>query len=236
MPHPDDNTEWVELYNPTNQAIDLSNWKIKDGNTSTSDDLTLTGQINPLSFISFDHAKGWLNDTGNETITLLDNNAQIMDSYTYSGTIRGKTYGRQPDGLGWIANLDPSKGSSNGEQSTPSPTPTPSPDPTASPTPTPKKTTAPTNAPTASPTYLSTPAPRSTPVPTINKSIRIAAIATATASVTASASSSPKIEIKNQKQTNPFIWVGLVLILMGTSGIGYIYLKNNDKIPVKFRK
>ncbi len=126
MAKPDDNIEWIELYNPTNQIVDLTGWKLKDGNSSTTDDLTLSGQISALGFITFDHDKGWLNDTGTETITLLDQNSNAIDSYSYSGATSGKTYGRQPDGESWQSNLIATKGSTNGGAS-PSPSPSSSP-------------------------------------------------------------------------------------------------------------
>lgn len=133
---PEDNIEWVELYNPTNQLVDLSGWIIKDGNTLTSDDITLDGQIPQYGFRVFEHAKGWLNDTGDETVTLHDG-SNTIDSYQYNGATTGKTFGRQPDGGSWVANLSPTKGSSNGAASTftPSPTLTISPSTTPSPTP-----------------------------------------------------------------------------------------------------
>ena len=131
---------------------------------------------------------------------------------------------------------------------TPTPTPTPSPTltPTAtpnptktpSPAPTPKKTTAPTNTPTSAQTSTPTPSltftPKSTPSPSITQKYRIASVAAV--STSASAFPSPEIEIKNQKQTNPFLWIGIFLILLGTGSIGYIYLKSNGKIPLKFGK
>ena len=131
MAKPDDDTEWVEIYNPSNQTIDLTSWLIKDGNTSSSDDITLNGQIDPLAFKTFDHDKGWLNDTGTETIILL-NGSTTIDSYQYSGAAQGKTFGRNPDGSSWTSNLTPTKNSSNSQTSSPSPSPTPSPSATSS--------------------------------------------------------------------------------------------------------
>ena len=57
-----------------------------------------------------------------------------------------------------------------------------------------------------------------------------ASVAAATASARSSTPSA-EVEVKNQRQTNPIIWVGLILIFAGASSIGYIYLKKNAKIP-----
>ncbi len=251
MANPSDSIEWVELYNPTDQTVDLSNWKIKDGNSSTNDDLTLTGQITPFSFSTFDHTSGWLNNSGNEIVTLLDNKNQTVDNYQYSGTSKGKTYGRQPDGGEWIAALDPSKDNSNGTSSTPSPAPdptsTPNPQPTPSPTPTPQSsaatsksktsTTSKTPTPSANP---STPQPTTLNIPTtptnqtsgVKTTYQIASIA----GITSSATPSPTISVKSQKQTNYFLWAGIIMIFAGISLVGYIIFRKNANTHIKLRR
>lgn len=126
------------------------------------------------------------------------------------------------------------------------------PSPTSTPTPTPKPTPTPTPKPTAKPSPTATPIPTHTPIPapTISSSAnpsegpsfawarRIASSAYQIATVAGAQTSTPegKVDIKDQKQTNPFIWIGLVLIFMGISSVGYIYLKSNGKIHFKFRK
>lgn len=57
--------------------------------------------------------------------------------------------------------------------------------------------------------------------------------ATASAKIT---TPSAEVEVKNQKQTNPFIWIGLIFIFAGVGLIGYIYLKKNAKIHIPFGK
>lgn len=56
------------------------------------------------------------------------------------------------------------------------------------------------------------------------------------AAVTASATPTTQISVKSQKQTNYFVWAGIVLILTGTFSIGYIYLRKHASIHIKFRK
>lgn len=235
MANPTDNTEWVELYNPTNQAIDLSNWKLKDGNSLTRDDLTLSGQINSFSFITFNHDKGWLNDTGDETITLLDNTGQIVDNYQYSGTTKGKTYGRQPDGLNWQSNLEPSKGSSNGE---PLPIPSPTPSPTLLPSPISTPSTSPSISKTKSTTSVSsspspTPSAHVTPSPSPQRLVTTTTVPktkSQIAAVAARASATPSVEVKSEKRPNYIPWIGLVLVVCGIGSLIYIYL-SRKKLP-----
>lgn len=67
----------------------------------------------------------------------------------------------------------------------------------------------------------------STPKPIL----KIASIA----GVTSSSTPEPTVEIKSQKQTNPFVWMGAIFIFAGAGAVVYIYLKANGKIPFKFR-
>lgn len=133
---------------------------------------------------------------------------------------------------------------------TPTPTPTPTPSPTSSPTPsptptsiktptpapTPKKTQSPTSTPTVTFSHSYTPSPTSKPTPSnpgkTETSYRIASVAGATviASASATTSSSSNVEVKDQRQVNPMVWIGLIFIFAGTGSIGYIYFKKNGKI------
>lgn len=122
--------------------------------------------------------------------------------------------------------------------STPSPTPTPTPAPTqtSSPAPIPKKSTSPTDSPSTAPSPSpstdppNTPDLSKTPIATNKLIYHIASVAAATTS----AAPMGKVEVKNEKQTNPFVWVGLVFIFAGVAAIGYIYLIKNAKIHIPF--
>ncbi|MBI2596825.1 hypothetical protein HYW41_01600 [Candidatus Daviesbacteria bacterium] len=136
-----------------------------------------------------------------------------------------------------FASATPSPEPSPTQTPTPSSTPTPTPTPKPKPTPTPK-TPAPTpiqSGPTASPS----PPVTSTPKASLSKSIitpkpnyRIASVAAATASATPSA----KVAVKNQKQINYFVWIGIIFIFAGISSLGYIYLRKNANLHIKFRR
>lgn len=139
--------EWVELYNSFNEIVNLTEWKITDGNTSTSDDLILNGCIANQGFRSFSRSSGWLNDTGGDTINLKDSNGNQIDQVIYgSGGIvgipqSGRSASRVPDGnQSWVI-LDSATQQNDNCQifPTPSPSPvsTPIQTPTAIPSPTP---------------------------------------------------------------------------------------------------
>lgn len=130
---------------------------------------------------------------------------------------------------------------------------TPSPIPSSTPTPTPAPTPTPTPVPTTSSSSKTKATTPKTPAPTINLpppsvqeivvvslpvkaspkiEYRIASVAAAVASATPAAS----VEVKNQKQTNPFALIGIFLIFAGVTILGYIYLRRNANHRIKLRK
>lgn len=142
--------EWVELYNPDTESADLAGWILKDGNQSTSDDILLSGVIEPGDYLVFTHEKGWLND-GGDTISLIATGSASADSVTYSAVGEGKTYARIPDDSeNWSSDADPTQGA-------PNPAPLPSPSVVPSPE------SSPHQAPSPAPTPIETPAPSALP-------------------------------------------------------------------------
>lgn len=115
MPRPDQEDEWVELYNPTDQTISLVGWALDEGdqNPKTLDHL---GSILPNSFVVYEHTSAnWLDNAG-ETLELLllNPSSQVVDSYTYTSTTEGVSIGRETDGAALFAPcLAVSKGTTN---------------------------------------------------------------------------------------------------------------------------
>lgn len=121
LSHPSSGNDWIEIYNPTSNNIDLSSWTLVD---STSTMKTLSGTITSNGFTSFD-VSNRLNNTG-DNIYLKDSSGSTIDSYSYStdpGT--DKSIGRSPDGGNWTTLTSLSKGSSNGNGQSTAPTSTP---------------------------------------------------------------------------------------------------------------
>jgi len=163
--------EWVELFNSSEQAVDLDGWEIQDGNTKTTDDLTITGIINSKSFLVFEHPKGWLNDSYDsekgycDIVKLFNNtdNPDPLDSVSYSSVAENLSYSRIPDGTGdFIANTNISPNSFN--QTPPTSIPTDMPTVTSTPSPTCSTTPSPISKVTAS-SLTSTITPTPTPIP-----------------------------------------------------------------------
>lgn len=133
MPHPSPGNDWIEIYNPTSNNIDLANWILVD---STSTMKTLSGTVNTNGFITFDVSKR-LNNSG-DSIYLKDASGNTIDNYSYNSDPGiNKSIGRNPDGGTWTILTSSSNGLSNGGSS---PTPTLLPTPSSTSTPTPSST------------------------------------------------------------------------------------------------
>ncbi len=157
----DGNSQWVELYNPTDSDIDISGWVIDDSGGSEKyviPDKSMTGA---KGYIVFESTKFNLNKASEDTIRLFANEV-LIDSYSYSGSITdGYSIGRKEDGIPeWVVFGSPSRGSSNNSSTTiPTNTPVPTNTPTPSNTPTPTKIPTPTK----NPTLTKTPTPSKVP-------------------------------------------------------------------------
>jgi hypothetical protein len=151
LPDPDgDDTdnEWIEIFNPDN--LDLNGYVLEDKNGKK---IILTNIVDKWAVI-YPHGEGGfaITNTGS-TIKLYESSlsTEPINSYSYEGSTKGKSWGRLPDGgAEYALVLDPSPGSSNQ-----APTPTPTPIPTL--------TSTPTSTPTLTPTPTPIPIPTATP-------------------------------------------------------------------------
>lgn len=142
---PASDPEWIELYNNSDETVDISGWKFVDAanhsKTITSSSLSAHG------YFVFENPSGWLNNSGQESLFLKNISDELIDSVIY-GTggivgipIENKSMGRSPDGSSnWLNNLEWSRGSPNIVATiTVSPNPTQAPSSTPTPSPTPAK-------------------------------------------------------------------------------------------------
>lgn len=121
--------DWIELYSPGSDAVDLSGWYI------TNDALNLTQYQFPLgggqavivpggfllvwaddqSFQGDLHANFLLNDGGGTVLLVGPDGTTVVDQLTYGGVATNSTFGHVTDGTGALATLAaPTPGASNG--------------------------------------------------------------------------------------------------------------------------
>lgn len=107
-------TEWVEIYNPGPESVNLSSWSLED-NSNHNKNISALGTIGLGEFKVKEEAEGWLNNTGGDWIFLKDSAGKIIDSHSYSGTISDdQSIGREDDmGNIWQSCTTPTKGGSN---------------------------------------------------------------------------------------------------------------------------
>jgi hypothetical protein len=158
-------SDWVEIYNSSEEPVDLSNYILRD--STESNKLDLSGTIEGKSFAIFDWSNK-LNKTDDTIKLLLKADSSQIDQIIYGSQelqapVENQTGGRNPDGSSTLVIFSSStKGTSNNSSSlaptstsTPTPTskPTHSPVPTKTPKPTPTtKSSSPTPVKSNSPT------------------------------------------------------------------------------------
>ncbi len=154
-------SEWVELCNPSEQAVDLSAHYLMDQLSTPSVLLTFANQsIAPLSALIVNITGSKLNNAG-DSILLYSPNNQVMDQVTYENATSGQSFSKITSNQTLVTS-SPSPGMCLAQHFPPTPTPTPTHTPT--PLPTPTSTPIPTATPLPIPT--STPKPSNTPTPT----------------------------------------------------------------------
>lgn len=195
--------EWVELYNHSDTDINLHGWVLKDSDDSHQRLIeNTTIPAHGYLVITRNGSLFSLNNSGDQ-VRLFESTASAnpVDSFTYTASTEGKSWGRIPNYSGdFINNLTPTPGSENIAPPTPTPTPTATPSPntdsnsTAStPKPSPTPDSSPSQTTTGSVAGLTTSRPATASTQAANLQIRDiipASSASAIASTTASKSSS----------------------------------------------
>ncbi len=169
----DAGNEYIELFNPTVNSVDISSWTVSStaGATVT---LTISSgtvlQSNGYYLVM--SGSQWIDNEGESVILRNFSGNEVDRTPSFSDTDNnGWSWQRYPDGqdtdstADWAFRLS-TKEVSNGGIPTPTPSPTPSPPPTVTPTLTPSLTPSPspTPSPAATPTLIPTIAPTQAPI------------------------------------------------------------------------
>lgn len=111
--------EWVELYNPTSQSVDVSGWYVDDvANGGGAPKPIPAGTVIPAGGRwVFEFASGFLNNTGSDSVRFTDPSGTAYDSYDYSlsSSQYDKVFHRVGDGGTWCATVsaNATKGTAN---------------------------------------------------------------------------------------------------------------------------
>ncbi len=167
LPNPDgpssEDSEWIELYNTTDNSIDISGWLLDDSDGSGSNPYALPSGsvISAKGFLTFEKSSTNIAlNNDNDTVRISSSSGELIDSISYSETKETQSYGRKQDASGdWVWFSTPSKKSSNSSgtivpTSTVVPTATVMPTQTLAPTQTPTPTKTPTPTLKLSPTQM----------------------------------------------------------------------------------
>lgn len=120
------NEDWIEIYNPSTAAIDISGYKIYDnGGQSGSkpkkefpSGTTITAGGFYVIVVDDTTESGFGLSSGGEQVWLEKSNGSLIDQITFPALGVDSSYARKPDGSNnWEITTPPTKGSSNGSGS-----------------------------------------------------------------------------------------------------------------------
>jgi hypothetical protein len=162
-PAPSLGNEWVELYNSSENVVNLQSWKLEDQITTPSTIFSFTTEsMEPHSYFVAE-INNKLNNTG-DGVTLKNSNNQIIDQMSYSSSQTNKSWARLSSSSNEFVLTDPTRANVNFVPS-PVPSPSPLPSPTSEPTPLPSPNPSPSISPEASATPIPQPLPTPSPSP-----------------------------------------------------------------------
>ncbi|QNM98553.1 lamin tail domain-containing protein [Chitinimonas koreensis] len=114
LPAPTDGREWVELYNPTANAIDLGGASIDDiANGGGAPYYIAKGTMIPARGYWVLERSNYFNN-GSDEARLLDAQGRVIDQYGYGRIEYDRSWARVPDGGAWSATTRvPTRGAAN---------------------------------------------------------------------------------------------------------------------------
>lgn len=133
-----DENEWVELYNSSEELIDISNWKLYEHFSSKNELVTFNNiTINPKSFYVYELTSSKLNNS-EEKVSLENDMGEEISSQYYKDSQSQKSFSYlfiDEESVGKTLEIsEPTKGQKNQIEITTTPTPIPNPSSTPNPT------------------------------------------------------------------------------------------------------
>lgn len=107
-------TEWVELYNPTGDQLDIGGMWIDDlaGGGGAPKQIPAGTILEPGGYYVMEMSS-YLNNTGDDVRLLGPDGSTVYDTYTYGSTSYDLSFCRLPDGGTWASGCTASKGLPN---------------------------------------------------------------------------------------------------------------------------
>ncbi len=107
-------TEWVELYNPTNDYLNIGGMWIDDilNGGGAPKQITADTVLVPGGYYVMDMTN-YLNNTGDDVRLLGTDGSTVYDAKTYGNSSYDLSFCRLPNGGAWASNCTASKGSTN---------------------------------------------------------------------------------------------------------------------------
>ena len=108
-------TEWIELYNPTSQTIDISGAWIDDIASGGGAPIQIPASttIPAGGHWTYD-TNNYFNNGGDDARLLMPDGSTVIDTFHYGSSTKNKSWYRSPDGGAWAGSQGtPSKGTSN---------------------------------------------------------------------------------------------------------------------------
>lgn len=134
MPNPTDGSEWVEIYNDTDTAYDLSGWKLDDIIDGGSVPTSIQGLVPARGYLVVEMHSHMFNDNDPDSVRLIDPAGTEAEIFMYTTTHESISWGRRAVGEDTFCLQSPSKGIANNPCISQSPTLSPSMTPPPSPT------------------------------------------------------------------------------------------------------
>lgn len=119
MPAPASGPEWVELFNPSLESVDLSDWQVDDIEGGSAPVTISSGTVIPPQGYVVVEVGSRLNNTG-DSVRLLDPAGIVVDEFEFPATQSGMVWARDEDGE-WVLSSIATPGEEN--QFDPEPTP-----------------------------------------------------------------------------------------------------------------
>ncbi|OGV97225.1 hypothetical protein A2W24_04335 [Microgenomates group bacterium RBG_16_45_19] len=114
---PNDQTEWIELYNETETSMELDNWQVDDSEGGTRPYKIPVQTLAARQFLVIDKSQSQIGlNNSQDQVRLMNPEGTVVDSIDYNQVPTDQVMARVPDGSGNWQVTTPTKGLTNQSQ------------------------------------------------------------------------------------------------------------------------